>query len=158
MSTRLTKNDVPMVDSQSLKLLFGTDKLGEQITHYLVKGLQKKKYESITPSILSFLGALDCGINYGSEIARNLGVSRQMVAKTVKELCQIGYLQQVEGNGKQKQILFTRQGERLISEARQLLLELDQVLIKKLGKNNLKESLSTIEEIQRIVSRLNTVD
>jgi DNA-binding MarR family transcriptional regulator len=136
-----------MVDSRTLKLVLGAADLQEKINHYLCDSLKKKGYE-ITPPSLSFLSTLECGINHGSEIARNLKVSRQMVAKTVKGLCQKGYLEKIEGHGKQKQILFTQQGELLISESRQLLAELDNAFIKQSSTESIDVTLETMGSIQ----------
>ena len=119
-----------MVESQSLQLIQSASQLNDMMTKYLSQHLIEKGYASITPSLLSFLSILECGVNYGSEIARNLGVTRQMVAKTVKELCRLGYLEQVDGVGKQKEIHFTEAGEYLMSDARLLLSEVDEVLYK----------------------------
>ena len=151
MSTRMTKKGSPMVESQSLQLVFSAAKMNEQIYQYLSNALEKKGYQSATPSVLNFLSTLECGINYGSEIARSLGISRQMVAKTVKELCRVGYLEQIDGIGKQKQILFTDLGERLMSDSRQLLAELDAILYQKIGQLPLQETLQHLKDIQAAV-------
>ena len=130
MSTRFTRKGVPLVESQSLQLIQSAQKLNDVITQYISQRLVEKGYESLTPSFLSFLSILECGVNYGSEIARNLDVTRQMVAKTVKQLSQLGYLEQIDSAGKQKEIHFTETGEYLMSDARQLLAELDEILFK----------------------------
>ena len=134
MSTKVTRKGISMVDSQSLKLVFSAAKVNELITKHVFNSLRQKGYKSATASTLSFLSALDCGVNHGSEIARNLGVSRQMVAKTVKELCAAGYLIQTDGVGKQKQITYTDLGEKLIGESRKVLSQLDLSLSKEMGK------------------------
>ena len=143
-----------MVESQCLQLVFGTAKVNDEISRYLSETLAKRGYQAATPSMLSFLSTLDCGVNSGSEIARRLGISRQMVAKKVKELCHIGYLEQVDGIGKQKQILFTELGENLISETRQLLADLDTILSESIGQASLTQ---TIEHLQCIRAALPTV-
>ena len=122
----------------------------DKISWYLAKALKEKGYEAATPSMLNFLGALECGENYGSEIARNLGVSRQMVAKTVKTLCQMGFLERVSNEGKQKSIVFTELGERLMSDSRQLLADLDQVLMAELGEKTLMTLLKQLEKIKTL--------
>ena len=147
MSTRFTKRGVPLVESQSLQLIQSASRLNDAITKYLSQRLVARGYESVTPSLLSFLSVLECGVNYGSEIARNLDVTRQMVAKTVKQLCRLGYLEQVDGAGKQKEIHFTKTGEYLMSDARRLLAELDEVLSSKTGGRS----------PQAIIEELNTV-
>lgn len=141
-----------MVDSFSLQLTQSSARLQDHIGHYLSQQLQKCGYIDVNASILSFLGALDCGVNYGSEIARNLEVSRQMVAKTVKELCKLGYLMQQPGEGKQKKILFTPKGEQLMSDARQLLADLDDVLCEQVP-----DTKALLEQLQQIQQRLEQI-
>ncbi len=153
MSTRLTEKGIPMVESQSLQLVQATAKVQENTSDFLSKSLKDKGYQSATPSVLGFLGALDCGVNYGSEIARSLGVSRQMVAKTVKELCKTGYLLQVDGVGKQKQIVFTELGEHLMSDARQILADLDNIFKKEIGRDVFEQTLAGLEQIQALVEK-----
>jgi DNA-binding MarR family transcriptional regulator len=151
MSTEFTKRGIPMADSQSLRLLFAASDLHDQFTEYVAEHLRLKGADDIPPSMLHFLSALDCGINYGSEIARRLKVSRQMVAKTVKELCQAGYLEQAEGVGKQKQILFTEKGENLISTARLALADLDRVLIEHFSEELLEEMTTRLETLRGVL-------
>jgi len=152
MSTRFTKRGVPLVESQSLQLIQSAQRLNDAITKHLSSRLVEKGYESITPSLLSFLSLLECGVNYGSEIARNLGVTRQMVAKTVKELCRVGYLVQIDGAGKQKEIHFTENGEFLMSDARQMLAELDEILFNDLDA---KAPQVIIDELNGMIVSVN---
>ena len=157
MSTRLTSDEVQMVDSQSLQLVLATAQVHEKISLYLAVSLKKKCYKFASPTVLNFLSTLECGINYGSEIARTLGVSRQMVAKTVKELCNANYLEQREGVGKQKQIIFTKTGELLMSDTRRLLAGIDGVLDKEMGEIQLKATVSNLENIQKLITQLNGI-
>lgn len=154
MSTRLTQKGNPMVDSEALKLVLSASHVQELTTHYLSQTLNAKGYEAVTPSILNFLSALECGVNYGSEIARSLGVSRQMVAKTVKELCRYGYLEQKDGVGKQKEILFTHNGELLMSDTRQILADIDQVLVKKMGLKSVQSTVANLGTIAGLLAEL----
>lgn len=151
MSTQLTRAGVPMVDSQTLKLVLEVAQVSELAARSLSSILVSRGYESLTPSLLSFLSTLDCGINYGSEIARNLDVSRQMVAKMVKELSRLGYLSQRDGVGRQKLIEFTPRGELLIAEARSLLAEMDVLMARRLGAGAIESMLSDLRVIKEIV-------
>jgi len=128
MSTRFTRKGIPMVESRSLQLIQSAQRLNDVIT------------------------LLECGVNYGSEIARNLDVTRQMVAKTVKQLCKLGYLEQIDGAGKQKEIHFTVTGECLISDARQLLSELDEILFK---NTNTSKPQTIIDELNKMICAVN---
>lgn len=151
MSTKFTQKETPMVDSLTLQLTQNATKLNDVLVKYLSKRLVDKGYTSITPSLLSFLSVLECGVNYGSEIARNLGVTRQMVAKTVKELCALAYLEQIAGIGKQKEICFTKTGELLMSDARQILAEIDGVLFSHLSDDKIANIISDLNTITSVV-------
>lgn len=154
MSTRLTSGAIPMVESHSLQLILAAAQVQESTALYLSKSLKNKGYKSATPSILNFLSTLECGVNHGSEIARTLGVSRQMVAKTVKELCEAGYLEQRDGIGKQKEIVFTETGELLMSDARQLLADVDKTLKNEVGQVQLEATVSCLKNIQNLMAHL----
>lgn len=154
MSTRLTKKSNPMVDSEALKLVLSASHVQELTTRYLSQTLNAKGYEAVTPSILNFLSALECGVNYGSEIARSLGVSRQMVAKTVKELCRYGYLEQKDGMGKQKEILFTHNGELLMSDTRKILADIDKILVRNMGLKSVQSTIANLATIAGILAKL----
>jgi len=136
-----------MADSQSLELVLAAAGVYDRITDYVAQRLKSQGYEDVSPSTLNFLRALDCGVNYGSDIARRLQVSRQMVAKTVKELCRLGYLEQVPGKGKQKQIVFTTAGEQLMAEVRVILAQLDGLLHEQVGEQELGDAIATLDAI-----------
>ncbi|GLR72211.1 MarR family transcriptional regulator [Agaribacter marinus] len=156
MSTRFTQRGTPLVESQSLQLIQSTSQVNNIITKYISKRLVEKGYTSLTPSLLSFLSILECGVNYGAEIARNLGVTRQMVAKTVKELCKLQYLEQRDGIGKQKEIVFTETGEYLMADARLLLSDIDEVLNQHLGDEGAEKMIAKITAISDTIDdRLN---
>ena len=155
MSTGLTKNNIPMVESNALQLVLASSQLNDLVGKHLSTSLKEKGYEFVTPAMLNFLSTLECGVNYGSEIARNLGVSRQMVAKTVKELCRTGYLEQVSGIGKQKQILFTKTGELLMSDSRKILANLDSKLFDVLGEAGIKSTTSSLLSINDLLKAPN---
>ncbi len=156
MSTRFTQRGTPLVESQSLQLIQSTSQVNNIITKYISKRLVEKGYTSLTPSLLSFLSILECGVNYGAEIARNLGVTRQMVAKTVKELCKLQYLEQRDGIGKQKEIVFTETGEYLMADARLLLSDIDEVLNQHLGDEGAEKMIAKITAISDAIDdRLN---
>ncbi len=152
MSTRVTRGGIPLVDSQSLQLIQSASSLNDAMAKYLAQHLLKQGYVALTPSLLSFLGVLECGVNYGSEIARSLGVTRQMVAKTVKALCRLGYLEQRDGVGKQKEIYFTETGEQLMSDARLLLAEIDHVFFERTGGESMEKVTSQLNLLAHVLN------
>ncbi len=124
-----------MPDSRSLALALMLGRAHGALMDWLVAGLHGRGHGGITASALDFLGQLDCGVNHASSVARALGVSRQMVAKTVTDLARKGWLEQQPDPEKRnrKIILFTAEGERVMSDARALLAELDARLDATLG-------------------------
>lgn len=138
-----------MVESRSLQLAATSASVRDRLVRWIADGLRDDGFHDVSPSTLEFLDALDCGVNVASEIARALGVSRQMVAKTVKELSQLDYLEQLEGRGKQKKIVFTARGERLMARVRQRLRELDSVLDDEIGSGRIDDALASLDAVVR---------
>jgi len=151
MSTELTKNNIQMVDSWTLQLVMAATEVQELASNYLCTELMNRGFV-ITKASLNFLSTLECGVNYASEIARKTGVSRQMVAKTVKELCNKGYLKQLDSTGKQKQILFTKKGELLIAESRMILSDIDKTLTHSIQAKSLVDTLKVMNSIREVLS------
>jgi DNA-binding MarR family transcriptional regulator len=151
MSTRFTPDGVPMVDSRSLQLATLSAAVRERVVQRVADGLRVDGFHDVSPSTLEFLDALACGVNVASEIARSLGVSRQMVAKTVKDLCQMEYLAQLEGKGRQKRIVFTPRGEMLMARVRQRLRDLDTVIDAQIGSRRLDDALASLDALVRLL-------
>ncbi len=152
MSTRFTKNRFPLTESETLRLTLASSKLHERCALWVVSRLSGQGFEDLTPALLRFLGALDCGVNQASEIADRLQVSRQMVAKSVRELSERGYLERAPGKGRRKQILFTKRGEWLMSSVRQELAKLDVLLASPLGEGKLAALAEQLESIGTLIS------
>jgi DNA-binding MarR family transcriptional regulator len=134
MSTKLTRSTPPpayeMADSRSLKLVHLASNFERSVQKWLVDLLHTRGFVGLTQSQLSFLGALDCGPNSASQIANDLGITRQAVHKTVKELEAFGWLVgEVDPTRRNQRIInFTDEGERMMSEARALFKQLDERL------------------------------
>jgi len=127
-----------MVESHSLKLAMSTANISEHLICFATHKLKLQGFEGVTPTVLNFLGSLECDKdNHASEIARQLNVSRQMVAKTVQELCRLGYVEQNASGGVRKQIRFTEKGEHLMSAARKVFALLDETMHNQLGLDEL---------------------
>ncbi len=136
-----------MQDSLTLTLVMSSVALQEIISKHLIQSLQRQGMTQVNQNRLNFLSALDCGDNHASELARKLDVSRQMVAKNVKDLVQLGWLIQTPGKGKQKTIQFTEQGEQLISQCRKELAAMDKTLKQAASQESMAETLHTIQSL-----------
>ncbi|MFT5005832.1 MAG: DNA-binding MarR family transcriptional regulator [Paracoccaceae bacterium] len=142
LSTALTTSrhgGFDLVDSRSLKLIRQLADFQTRMVGWLITGLRQDGFTELTVNQLTFMGELDCGVNHASELARRLGVTRQAIHKSVKDLSQIGWLETTMHPefGNQKIIQFTREGERLMSRARQQFADLDQILEGRLGQDGL---------------------
>lgn len=153
MSTKLTRGvkskavrkspsaGYDLLDSQSLALTQAVGGFQNRITTWLLNQLRSEGFEHLTASQLGFLGTLDCGTNHAAKLARTLGISRQAVHKTVRELEALHWLktQPDEELGNQKVILFTPEGERMMACARKLFFDLDKVLLNQFGEKGLQD-------------------
>jgi DNA-binding MarR family transcriptional regulator len=151
-STSLTNNDAAdpsMADSRALDLVLALARAEDALLAHVARELDRRGYPGTSPSSLAFLAQLDCGVNVASEVARRLGHSRQMVAKTAKQLGELGYLETFPDpeRGNRKVIAFTATGQRLAIEARAILADLDQRLTAALGPDRLDALLESLEGI-----------
>ena len=147
LSTKLTKkaNTSPranfeLPNSHSLSLTMAMDEFQKRTIDWLLKSLIEKGFSELTAGHLTFLGALDCGPNHAAELARGMGISRQAVHKKIKELEALGWLETTTDNevGNQRVILFTKEGERMMSCARQHFAKLDEALFSKFNEDEVE--------------------
>lgn len=138
MSTKLTTDirksptaQFELPNSHSLSLTMAMDEFQKRMIDWLLKRLIDEGFTDLSASHLTFLGALDCGPNHAAKLARSVGISRQAVHKKIKELESFGWLEtKTDTNvGNQRVILFTREGERMMSCARQNFAKLDEALL-----------------------------
>jgi len=119
----------------------------DRISAWLLDKLADDGFAKLTASQLEFLGALDCGTNHASNLARVLGISRQAVHKTVRELERAGWLSTDTDAkvGNQRIILFTAEGERMMSAARKHFFDLDKALLREFDKESLQRVIRLLQ-------------
>jgi DNA-binding MarR family transcriptional regulator len=145
MSTKLTRKSptagYDLDESHALALTQATEVFRDRMIVWLLSKLTNDGFEGLKASQLTFLGSLDCGVNFAAELARTLRISRQAVHKTVRELETAGWLatRPDEKLGNQRVIVFTEEGERMMSHARAHFLEFDTLLLREFGKERLVE-------------------
>ena len=145
MSTKLTRKSpnagYDLADSHALSLTQATETFRDRMVVWLLSKLREDGFSSLKESQLTFLGSLDCGVNFAAELARTFRISRQAVHKTVRELEGAGWLatrpDEVQGN--QRVIVFTDEGERMMSCARAHFRALDNLLTREFGEEKLAE-------------------
>ena len=151
MSTKLTRSSpkagYDLVDSHALALTQGAGVFQQRLVEWLLAKLARDGFTPLSASQLSFLGTLDCGVNFASELARRLNISRQAIHKTVKEMEALGWLEtRLDATlGNQRIIEFTTEGERMMSCARAHFAALDAVLAEEFGADALASMTRLME-------------
>lgn len=111
---------------------------------YLLENrLDKKRrntsYEDLTDAESRLLAALRGENLTISELARRQKISRQAVHRLVSSLAKRNLitLEAIQGNLKNKRIVFTKDGENLKTEAKKILFELEKEIESVIGLDNL---------------------
>ena len=119
-----------LADSGSLALIHALNGFQARLLDWMVGELLAEGFEGLTGTMLAFLGQLDCGDNHAAALARRLGVSRQAIHKQVRELEAMGWLETRPHpeKGNQRVIVFTAEGERMMSVTRARFAALDRKL------------------------------
>jgi len=143
LSTEFTRKSplagYDLVESKSLALTQGSEALKDRMVEWMLVQLKADGFSTLKAAQLNFLGAMECGANFGSELARTLGVSRQAIHKTVRDLENAGWLRTEKNEllGNQRVILFTDEGERMMACARKHFLRLDELLLDRFSASEL---------------------
>lgn len=151
MSTELptSTHGFPLVASESLALVRELSALEARMIGWLLTALHDEGFDTLTETQLVFLGELDCGVNHAAELARRLGVTRQAIHKSVRDLSALGWLETADHPelGNQRVILFTREGERLMACAREKFANLDRLLARDLEAGALTQLTQTLAKL-----------
>ena len=138
MSTVLTVNSSsPLPRLQLGQLLMH----GQQwVAASLLRLMAARGHDRLTAAHLSFLNNLDCGATHAAEVARRMGVSRQAVYRTTRELQRLGVLvlEPDPGRKSQKVVRMTEHGARVALDARECLDRLEVELRERLGARDLE--------------------
>lgn len=105
------------------------------VMHGLLAKLHGRGYADITEPHLMLLGNLDCGTTHASAIAQRMGVSRQAIYRTVRDLQALDVLRLEDDpeRGNQKLVVMTEHGFQLVAQARTALAEIEATLNKRIG-------------------------
>lgn len=132
MSTRFTESE------QNFQLGQSIIHRKNWMTNSLLNLMSKLGHDKLTAAHLQFMNYLDCGDTHPSAIARRIGVSRQAIYRSTRELQKLGVLEMLTDpqNGNQKIIHMTEYGNKVALDARQALNEIEVELSQRLGKKD----------------------
>ena len=145
MSTMFTKPAVVTDPPAALPLLL--DLANAWVSHGLKSGLASAGFSDVTDSQLSVFANLDCGATSASEVARRMGLSRQGISRTLRDLeaAELVTLEPSPTNSKQKNIVMSERGMALANAARQSLSQTEAALAKKIGPKKMAAFRETLE-------------
>ncbi|MEM7499818.1 MAG: MarR family transcriptional regulator [Pseudomonadota bacterium] len=140
-----------MAESLSLRLLQAGRAHQRAVAERLLAAVDPAIYQGLTAASLGFLADLDCGANHAAELARQLGVSRQAVNRTVQELEAQGLLETRADplRRNQRLIAFTAKGEALMADCRQALAEMDAALLSVAEVEAVEAAIAILERSAR---------
>jgi DNA-binding MarR family transcriptional regulator len=141
--TRLALDDAP---SAPLTVLLQT------ASHWVMQGLMAalsaKGYAGLTEAHLTLLGNLDCGTTHASAVAQRIGLSRQAIYRTIREMEAMGFLvlQNDMQRRNQKLVVMTEVGMHLALDARATLATLEDTLAQRIGADALAALRVSLEQ------------
>lgn len=136
MSTKFTKPAIQTSPPAPLSLLFQQSNRWFSLS--VLNMLEKKGYMGLSEAQLNLLANLQCGSTYASAVAVQMGISRQAIYRTTKELQKAGLLVLEEDAERrnQKIITMTAQGMALATDARVILEQVETELATRIGQDN----------------------
>lgn len=145
MSTTFTMSTEPppQVRPQLGLLLLG----GQQwVMTSLLRLMAERGHANLTAAHLMFLSNLDCGDTYASEVARRMGVSRQAVYRSTRELQNLKILKlEIDAERKtQKIIRMTKHGQQIVVDARSCFDAIEAALGERIGTRDLVKLASIL--------------
>ena len=101
--------------------------------------MAERGHADLTSAHLMFLSNLDCGDTHASEVARRMGVSRQAVYRSTRELQRLKVLRlEIDADRKtQKIIRMTKHGQQVVLDARSCLDTIEVALGQRIGSRDL---------------------
>lgn len=115
------------------------------VTTSLLRLMAERGHTELTAAQLMFLANLDCGDTYASEVARRMGVTRQAVHRSTRDLQKLKILRLESDKTRktQKVIRMTKLGLQIVREARSCLADLEAKLGERIGVRDV-EKLSSV--------------
>lgn len=127
-----------------LSLLRGFYWFDEGLQNYL----QARGWPVVTRPQSMVMANLVLGVQRPSDIARNMGVSRQAIHATINQMVELGMVELIDDpkNGRVKLIAPTRMGETMRVDAQASMILMGEELGRRLGKANFLKAAHLLAE------------
>jgi len=127
-----------------LSLLRGFYWFDEGLQNYL----QTRGWPVVTRPQSMVMANLVLGVRRPSDIARNMGVSRQAIHATINQMVELGIVELVDdpSNGRVKVIAPTKMGESMRVDAQASMILMGEELGRRLGKANFLKAAHLLAE------------
>lgn len=133
MSTTFTMRGAPNLPQQPMGQMLMQAQ--QWLVVSLLHQMAHRGHNELTPAHLSFLANLDCGETHASAVARRMGVSRQAVYRSTRELQKLGLLRLIDDPeaGNRKIVQMTPRGMKVATDARACLTAVESTLEQRIG-------------------------
>ena len=147
MSTLFTEIDEELLASINLGQLISH--AHHRILDATVTAMHAKGYDYLSGAHLTFMSHLDCGVTHASAVARRMGISRQAVYRTTRELQTLKVLTlKTDPNDKrQKIITMTELGNQIALDARASFAEIEKEMENNVGGTQVKALTEILKNI-----------
>lgn len=110
--------------------------------------MSRRGHADLTPAHIAFLANLDCGETHASAIARRMGISRQAVYRTTRELQKLRILSLVDDplKGNQKMVRMSPHGAQVVRDARACLAQVENTLRQRIGERDCERLLAILKK------------
>lgn len=125
-----------------LSLLQGFYWFDEGLQNYL----QARGWPVVTRPQSMVMANVVLGTRRPSDIARNMGVTRQAIHATINQMVELGMVEMANdpSNGRVKMLTLTPTGERMRRDAQQAMLLLGEELGRRVGREELLRAATTL--------------
>lgn len=136
MSTTFTTEPSQDRDGQQIGLLLLN--AHQWVNIGVLNMMAGRGHTKLTPAHIAFLANLDCGETHASAVARRMGVSRQAIYRTIRELQTLRILTLVDNpeKGNQKLIRMTPHGTKVVADACVCLSAVENALRERIGSKD----------------------
>lgn len=138
-----------------MSLCFLSLEISKVFNQQILKNLENSGYDGLSEALIILFPFIDEYKDITvSQLSKKVGYSRQAMHKNIKKLEEFGYIKLTSLNQKEKSILFTIKGEKLMRDANNYIQSVEKKLSSLIGKDELN---SYIKNQRKLFDFLNSI-